>query len=1156
MSVYCVHNEKEFEIELDEKASVPQVIAQLKSHVPDTTGDILKLYTSDGNLVPIGPHIPSNSRTKRYKLVTVTSETPKLQTTSLLSDINFVAKKFDHFNKFADSKYKKQNIVLTPAISRVESLVKKLRPFEDEKPVSFTSDVYERLKSVNFEVWNYDEDALQHFLLYFFVDMNFVAHFKLDRAVLHRFLCTVRRAYNKNPFHNFKHCFCVTQMVYVLLHIGELDKQLTMLEKFSLLISAVGHDLDHPGLNNAYQTNALTELAITYNDISPLENHHCAMLFSIFRHPELNILGTLSTQEYKDARKIIIGCILATDMGKHSECISKLREVGQTFKIDDPIHRALLIQTILKCADISNEVRPSKVSEPWVDCLLEEFFAQSDREKEEHLPFAPFMDRDKVTKPSAQVGFIGFVLLPLFDDTSKLVPELTPLIENIQRAKDYYMNAKNKRDAFILTSMLAQELMSTNMESTQAYLNMMPKLDSFTLDSSRQSRFFNDLDSNSSARVSQSSFAEYAGSLVSTIGSWDETEQDYDVKATREVTEMVEQLDNLLYKDYNSTIEAGEILDECQQWTLLFPHIRVCGIQMIPTKDSGYEIMSMQDARSSSPYFFLPAKPNDPHVIMQIQGHHIDSKCIRTAEDLISENDENSSSEWNLTSTIDWSDTVVREFIPRIQEFNVARWGVFKLLVEEDVHDRSSTPTPDHPHQEPRYENAKRYNVRLIKEGTGDIIAMRKTLESLAVYHSSNDLFALQSDQIGKSRNNSIIMHTWKSSNFPNQMNLHQITFDSQNSTFSFDFKLGLVDIMIQLKGLNVIEYQSPSFQKFFSKNQVDISHEIERRRSCLNAVEIVDGSVDEFFAFDSKVMDPKRPYSADSGNMVLESMKKDLIHSIFDDLWSEVYPKFQVLIDQFANSIGKLTPDIVHSVSQTPDNSSQIIHPYETPLEEDSEDDLLSAITIRPVPLQKRGSSSRVRSEISGIQPLNGGLTVLESRPTSAKPLQRPASARSNLSRPTSARPQDPTPLRAQLNMSKSGNTWKRGSTGFRLMPIVAAGQGGMNDMIHVTSLPLNQQKASTTNWTPVPTQSQHLGKKLPPIKGIMSSIDSLDIPKIQKHVNFDPTLDPTEVQKSVPSPRPFSARRQISSPFRTRTLPLSRPHTAISDRVIISNN
>ena len=55
-----------------------------------------------------------------------------------------------------------------------------------------------------------------------------------------------------------------------------------------------------------------------------------------------------------------------------------------------------------------------EVSEPWVDCLLEEYFMQSDREKSEGLPVAPFMDREKVTKPTAQIGFIKFVLLPMY----------------------------------------------------------------------------------------------------------------------------------------------------------------------------------------------------------------------------------------------------------------------------------------------------------------------------------------------------------------------------------------------------------------------------------------------------------------------------------------------------------------------------------------------------------------------------------------------------------------------------------------------------------------------------------------------------------------------------------------------------------------------
>lgn len=49
---------------------------------------------------------------------------------------------------------------------------------------------------------------------------------------------------------------------------------------------------------------------------------------------------------------------------------------------------------------------------------------QSDMEKLEGLPVAPFMDRDKVTKPSSQIGFIKFVLLPLFESVGQLFPQI------------------------------------------------------------------------------------------------------------------------------------------------------------------------------------------------------------------------------------------------------------------------------------------------------------------------------------------------------------------------------------------------------------------------------------------------------------------------------------------------------------------------------------------------------------------------------------------------------------------------------------------------------------------------------------------------------------------------------------------------------------
>lgn len=46
--------------------------------------------------------------------------------------------------------------------------------------------------------------------------------------------------------------------------------------------------------------------------------------------------------------------------------------------------------------------------------------SQSDREKSEGLPVAPFMDREKVTKPTAQIGFIKFVLIPMFETVMKV----------------------------------------------------------------------------------------------------------------------------------------------------------------------------------------------------------------------------------------------------------------------------------------------------------------------------------------------------------------------------------------------------------------------------------------------------------------------------------------------------------------------------------------------------------------------------------------------------------------------------------------------------------------------------------------------------------------------------------------------------------------
>lgn len=63
---------------------------------------------------------------------------------------------------------------------------------------------------------------------------------------------TVESSYRANPFHNFRHCFCVTQMMYVLLRgCPQLESSLDSADVTALVTACVCHDLDHPGLSNS-----------------------------------------------------------------------------------------------------------------------------------------------------------------------------------------------------------------------------------------------------------------------------------------------------------------------------------------------------------------------------------------------------------------------------------------------------------------------------------------------------------------------------------------------------------------------------------------------------------------------------------------------------------------------------------------------------------------------------------------------------------------------------------------------------------------------------------------------------------------------------------------------------------------------------------------
>lgn len=126
----------------------------------------------------------------------------------------------------------------------------------------------------------------------------------------------------QNAYHTFTHGLHVMQSCYMLMapsnSLSSRIGSLSHLEKFALLFSALAHDIDHPGMNNAFMVNSGSSLALRYNDTSVLENHHAASISAILSDKESDLLCNLTTEERRHARKLMIKSVLATDMAGHA----------------------------------------------------------------------------------------------------------------------------------------------------------------------------------------------------------------------------------------------------------------------------------------------------------------------------------------------------------------------------------------------------------------------------------------------------------------------------------------------------------------------------------------------------------------------------------------------------------------------------------------------------------------------------------------------------------------------------------------------------------------------------------------------------------------------------------------------------------------------
>jgi cAMP-specific phosphodiesterase 4 len=297
-----------------------------------------------------------------------------------------------------------------------------------------------QIDSWHFDVLQYDQTKLTTVFMYIFTVLDVFEEFKVDQDVMRSFLTELTSKYLDNTYHNYYHGFDVAHTTYRILNVSSLHLAFSHLEVFSLIVAAVGHDVGHLGVNNAYLVKAKNELALAHNDRSPLENMHCAVIYKILSNDSSNIFKGLSEPEWREARKIILSTVLGTDMAHHFEQIGKTNVFLEAYGDDtskfcsgekdgidalqEEKDRYFLMEICLHCADISNPYKPFHICAAWANRVSEEFARQGDREKAEGLEVSPMMDRATIQLCNMQMGFVEFVVAPLIITFIKILPPL------------------------------------------------------------------------------------------------------------------------------------------------------------------------------------------------------------------------------------------------------------------------------------------------------------------------------------------------------------------------------------------------------------------------------------------------------------------------------------------------------------------------------------------------------------------------------------------------------------------------------------------------------------------------------------------------------------------------------------------------------------
>eukprot|EP00522_Entomoneis_paludosa_P013724 CAMPEP_0172441438 /NCGR_PEP_ID=MMETSP1065-20121228/1982_1 /TAXON_ID=265537 /ORGANISM="Amphiprora paludosa, Strain CCMP125" /LENGTH=1154 /DNA_ID=CAMNT_0013190803 /DNA_START=176 /DNA_END=3640 /DNA_ORIENTATION=+ len=246
---------------------------------------------------------------------------------------------------------------------------------------------------------------------------------------------TLAAMYRDNPFHNFEHASHVTMSVMKLLsrivapdlasaptdteealHDHTYGITSDPMTQFAVALSALIHDVDHPGVPNSQLIKEQTSLAAVYRNKSIAEQNSVDLAWDLLMddaYSDLRRTIYVTKTEFLRFRQLVVNIVLATDiMDKDLGALRKGRwnrafsEQSSDSSEDDVNRKATIVmEHLIQASDVAHTMQHWHIYRKWNQRLFKEMYEAFLQGRAEKDPSSNWYEGEK--------GFFDFYIIPL-----------------------------------------------------------------------------------------------------------------------------------------------------------------------------------------------------------------------------------------------------------------------------------------------------------------------------------------------------------------------------------------------------------------------------------------------------------------------------------------------------------------------------------------------------------------------------------------------------------------------------------------------------------------------------------------------------------------------------------------------------------------------